>query len=99
MGLVELSGCIAVKLYCEEKNVLQYGWKLCVMTTFKFLHVMFRNSWSRNDRKVMDNSTLFDEIRDLKWPPSLPILSVAGHAVNSFYYLADLIHLKYAFLL
>lgn len=59
---------------------------------------MFVVCGSRNNKTTMDNSTLFSDIQNGKWPPSRPTTLIAGRDVRTFHYLADKIYPKFSFL-
>lgn len=58
-------------------------------------HVKFGIPGSKNDTTIMHNSSMFKDIRNKDWPPSLPRFEVQGFVVQTYYYLADGIYPKF----
>lgn len=58
-------------------------------------HVMFGTPGSKNDINIMDQSPLFNAVRNGRWPPIRPETSLNGLALNWYYYLTDGIYPRF----
>lgn len=52
-------------------------------------HLMFGAPRAKNDKSILNQSSLFNAIRNGQWPPFRPRLCIAGFNISWFYYLAD----------
>lgn len=52
-------------------------------------HLTFGVPGSKNDTTIMQNSPLFNDIRNKSWPPALPEFNFNGFIVKTYYYIAD----------
>lgn len=50
---------------------------------------------SKNDRNIMNYRKLFNDIRNISWPPILPEFHLEGYVVSKYCELADGIYAKY----
>jgi hypothetical protein len=61
----------------------------------RIYHCMFGVPGSKNDLNILNQSTLFNEVRVGKWPPIRPQSVISGMPLTWFYYLADGIYPRY----
>lgn len=58
-------------------------------------HLMFGVPGSKNDKSVLNQSTLFNDIRTGNWPRFKPNINVGGTLIDWFYYLSDGIYPRF----
>lgn len=58
-------------------------------------HIMFGVPGAKNDKSIVNQSTLFNDIRSGTWPPYKPHIIVSGETIDWFYYLSDGIYPRF----
>jgi Plant transposon protein len=58
-------------------------------------HCFFGVPGAKNDLNILNASPFFNAVRMGNWPPFRPVLNVAGHSVNWYYWLVDGIYPRF----